>query len=197
MQQKNKETGNITYWNEKKKYGFIRPENSAQDLFFHISNWQSPNPPQKSQTVSFHRGHDQKERPIAIKVQAHTAETKKKARLFNILILSAVLLIGSYFSFDVFYKKTTPNNQQTIHQTIERIQNNGPFAYPEYDGKIFYNHEKKLPERPTGYYREYTIAPEGAKDRGEKRIVTGGDPIEILYYTEDHYQTFIKLEDYP
>ena len=41
-----------------------------------------------------------------------------------------------------------------------------------------------------GYYREYTVDTPGARTRGTRRIVTGGDPPEAWYYTDDHYASF-------
>jgi hypothetical protein len=43
---------------------------------------------------------------------------------------------------------------------------------------------------PRGYYREYTVDTPGARTRGTRRIVTGGDPPEAWYYTDDHYESF-------
>ena len=34
----------------------------------------------------------------------------------------------------------------------------------------------------------------GAPDRGGRGIVTGGNPPEVYYYSEDHYRTFRRLE---
>ena len=49
---------------------------------------------------------------------------------------------------------------------------------------------QQLPQRPRGYYREYTVDTPGARTRGTRRIVTGGDPPEAWYYTDDHYESF-------
>jgi guanyl-specific ribonuclease Sa len=54
-----------------------------------------------------------------------------------------------------------------------------------------------VPERPRGYYREYTVDTPGASDRGGRRIVTGGTPPEVFYYTDDHYRTFRQIEPAP
>ncbi|MBR7551253.1 hypothetical protein KC220_22185, partial [Mycobacterium tuberculosis] len=37
---------------------------------------------------------------------------------------------------------------------------------------------------------EYTVDTPGAPTRGTRRIVTGGDPPEAWYYTDDHYASF-------
>ena len=73
--------------------------------------------------------------------------------------------------------------------TIERVQRGGPFPHAQ-DGTVFGNREQQLPQRPRGYYREYTVETPGAGHRGARRIVTGGDPPEAWYYTSDHYDSF-------
>jgi guanyl-specific ribonuclease Sa len=78
-------------------------------------------------------------------------------------------------------------------QTLRLIEQGGPFPYDR-DGVTFQNRERRLPERPRGYYREYTVRTPGENDRGARRIVTGGDPPEVYYYTDDHYRSFRKLE---
>jgi ribonuclease T1 len=49
-----------------------------------------------------------------------------------------------------------------------------------------------LPERPSGFYKEFTVPTPGEDDRGARRIVTGDDD-RILYYTDDHYQSFRRI----
>jgi len=77
--------------------------------------------------------------------------------------------------------------------TLEQIELGGPFPYDR-DGSVFQNRERRLPDQPRGYYREYTVATPGASDRGARRIVTGGQPPEVYYYTDDHYRTFRRVE---
>lgn len=79
------------------------------------------------------------------------------------------------------------------HATLALIQSGGPFPYRK-DGSVFHNREGLLPERPRGYYREYTVPTPGARDRGARRIVAGGQPPEVFYYTEDHYRSFRRIE---
>ncbi|MCX7897186.1 MAG: ribonuclease [Rhodocyclaceae bacterium] len=80
-------------------------------------------------------------------------------------------------------------------QTLERIREGGPFPYRR-DGIVFHNYERKLPERPEGYYREYTVPTPGEKTRGPRRLVCGGfspQQPEVCYYTADHYRSFRKI----
>lgn len=78
--------------------------------------------------------------------------------------------------------------------TLEAIARGGPFAYDR-DGTAFQNREGLLPQKPRGYYREYTVETPGSRDRGARRIVTGGDPPEVYYYTDDHYRSFKRIEE--
>ena len=77
-------------------------------------------------------------------------------------------------------------------QTQRLILSGGPFAHAK-DGVVFGNFERRLPRRERGFYREYTVATPGARDRGARRIVCGGRQAtlpEACYYTADHYASF-------
>ena len=80
--------------------------------------------------------------------------------------------------------------------TLQAIDAGGPFPYDR-DGTVFQNREGLLPQRPRGYYREYTVETPGSRDRGARRIVVGGDPPEVYYYTEDHYRSFRPIRPQP
>ncbi|MEZ5564265.1 MAG: ribonuclease domain-containing protein [Gammaproteobacteria bacterium] len=75
---------------------------------------------------------------------------------------------------------------------IRLIAQGGPFPYRQ-DGTVFQNREGRLPEMVRGYYREYTVPTPGARDRGARRLITGGTPPQVWYYTADHYGSFHKL----
>lgn len=77
-------------------------------------------------------------------------------------------------------------------QTYRLIHQGGPFPYDK-DGTVFGNRERQLPKQARGFYREYTVKTPGARDRGARRIVCGGEvpkSPEACYYTEDHYASF-------
>lgn len=80
--------------------------------------------------------------------------------------------------------------------TLALILRGGPFPYSR-DGTVFQNRERLLPLRERGYYREYTVPTPGARDRGARRIVAGGDPPEVFYYTPDHYRSFQRISPPP
>ena len=76
--------------------------------------------------------------------------------------------------------------------TISLIQRGGPFPYPQKDGTVFSNFEKRLPVAARGYYREYTVPTPGARNRGARRIIAS-QRLDY-YYTGDHYATFAKIQ---
>lgn len=84
--------------------------------------------------------------------------------------------------------------QAQIAETLRLIERDGPYPHAQ-DDTTFFNREGLLPSRPRGYYREYTVETPGLSHRGARRIVTGGNPPEIFYYTDDHYASFVILED--
>ncbi|WHZ18757.1 MAG: Guanyl-specific ribonuclease [Rhodanobacteraceae bacterium] len=81
---------------------------------------------------------------------------------------------------------------QAIH-TLALIASNGPFPHAQ-DGVVFGNYEHRLPAEPRGYYHEYTVETPGARDRGARRIITGGNPPVVYYYTDDHYRSFREFK---
>ena len=80
--------------------------------------------------------------------------------------------------------------------SLDLIAHGGPFPHRQ-DGAVFQNREQRLPKKPRGYYHEYTVDTPGLNHRGARRIITGGTPIDIYYYTEDHYDSFREFEIQP
>lgn len=75
-------------------------------------------------------------------------------------------------------------------ETLALIRAGGPFPYAR-DGVVFSNFERILPRRKRGYYHEYTVRTPGERDRGARRVVTGG--AGERYYTDDHYESFREV----
>jgi len=120
------------------------------------------------------------------------------------LVLTGFLLAGTLIPglvqargfFDADTKTTISVSElpQQGVQTYELIHQGGPFAH-EKDGVVFGNRERLLPAQKRGYYHEYTVRTPGARNRGARRIVCGGQPRtpDICYYTADHYASFRKI----
>jgi ribonuclease T1 len=84
--------------------------------------------------------------------------------------------------------------------TLAQVRSGGPFAHAK-DGSVFGNREKILPARSRGYYREYTVATPGRRDRGARRIVAGAGAAGDVrssgeyYYSDDHYNSFRRIRE--
>ncbi len=127
-----------------------------------------------------------------------------KRILFGLAVVFALYQFGGG-GFDRFFgdapgvaqqQSTQPQlsaQEQELQKTLARIRSNGPFPYSR-DGITFENRERLLPAKPRGYYREYTVDTPGLSHRGPRRVVTGGNPPEVFYYTQDHYRSFVRIQ---
>lgn len=110
----------------------------------------------------------------------------------------AVLLSVNVLAKGVIPVGTVPVEAlpREAQQTLWLIKKGGPFPYPK-DGSVFRNYEQILPKQQRGYYREYTVKTPGARNRGARRIVAGGEPASSgeYYYTDDHYATFRRIKE--
>ena len=116
-------------------------------------------------------------------------------KILSTIIGLALLLLLAWLQLEPSNSKQTQYSPE-LRQTLALIQQGGPYPYRQ-DNSLFHNREKRLPLKPRGYYREYTVPTPNLKHRGAKRVVTGGQPPEVYYYTEDHYQSFIQLKVQP
>lgn len=77
-----------------------------------------------------------------------------------------------------------------LRPTLDRIEQGRRLRFPN-DGSVFQNRERRLPQQPAGYYREY-VHPTPNDDRpGAQRLVVGREG--EVYYTPDHYRTFRRI----
>lgn len=81
--------------------------------------------------------------------------------------------------------KDLPGEARTV---LELIKTGGPFPHPKKDGSEFKNQNRRLPEKKTGYYKEYIVPNAEAHLQNARRIITGAGG--ELYYTENRYKTF-------
>ncbi|MCK6411391.1 MAG: ribonuclease [Azonexus sp.] len=98
---------------------------------------------------------------------------------------------NSLFSGSTVALAELPREARDTHALILR---GGPFPYDR-DGIEFRNFEKRLPKAARGFYREYTVKTPGERSRGARRLVTGGAPPSVFYYTDDHYNSFRRIQD--
>lgn len=124
-----------------------------------------------------------------------SAQLTALLRLVATLVLAACLgSAAARGSIDSVALSALPPEAQ---RTLALIKQGGPFPYPRKDGSTFNNFEKLLPQKPRGYYREYTVPTPGARNRGARRIVAGSPPETAgeYYYTDDHYRSFRRIRD--
>ncbi|MCU1681166.1 MAG: guanine-specific ribonuclease [Amycolatopsis sp.] len=76
--------------------------------------------------------------------------------------------------------------------TWKLIRAGGPFPYPRNDNVVYQNRNKVLPIRQADFYHEFTVKTLGSSDRGARRLITGQG--NELFYTADHYDTFVVVD---
>ncbi|MDY7547540.1 ribonuclease [Glaciimonas sp. Gout2] len=114
-----------------------------------------------------------------------------------------LLLIGLLFSVQVFARNpllvdTIALSQLPVEarQTLVLIKQGGPFSYRK-DGVVFGNYEGLLPKQKRGYYHEFTVKTPRARNRGARRLISGGtvNASSEYYYTDDHYASFKRVQE--
>ncbi len=121
---------------------------------------------------------------------------------------SQVLIPGTDFS----PKINDDVRAKAITDLLAKIAACKPLPYP-HDGIVNTNSEGHMPQAPAGFYKEYTLMVPGRNTgdgpvpvniggtdymtgpvlsaRGPERIIIGGG--KLIYYTMDHYATFVQL----
>lgn len=122
---------------------------------------------------------------------------------------SSAVIPGTDFS----PKINDSNRTAAIIELLAKISACKPLPYSQ-DGVTNNNLEGGMPQAPAGYYKEYTLIVPGRNigdgpepinigghtymsgsmlsARGSERIIIGGG--KSIYYTPDHYTTFIELK---
>ena len=123
-----------------------------------------------------------------------------------VVVLCALIANGPAQAFDWPFRGSMRGDVSVsslppeARETLARIQDGGPYRYRR-DGAVFQNREHRLPGRPRGYYREFTVETPGSRDRGARRIVAAaGNTGNIqtsgeYYYTDDHYRSFRRIRE--
>lgn len=126
-----------------------------------------------------------------------TARSLKSLKAWQFLFLGLLLSVN-VFARELWWPQVIefaalPKEAQ---ETVALIKQGGPFPYAK-DGAVFGNYEGVLPKQKRGYYHEFTVKTPRARNRGARRIVTGGslkNPREF-YYTDNHYATFKRIQE--
>ena len=123
----------------------------------------------------------------------------------SIVGASLLLLVSAFVSISPAGARDTPSLETITtsalpeqgREVLKLIRAGGPFQHAKKDGSTFGNVEQRLPKQPRGYYKEYTVPTPGAKNRGARRIVCGGEVrsanSSTCYYTADHYNSFKRI----
>ena len=114
----------------------------------------------------------------------------------GVLSLLMSLFVSLVFARDAGDTVAIADLPREAQTTLALIKQGGPFPYPK-DGVVFGNYESRLPKQKRGYYHEYTVPTPGARNRGIRRIIAGGNPASSgeYYYTNDHYESFRRIRE--
>jgi ribonuclease T1 len=128
---------------------------------------------------------------------------RRRARFASFGVLCALALAATLFArepAELIPEVAVAALPPEARDTLALVKQGGPFPFRR-DGAVFRNFELRLPAKPRGYYREYTVRTPDARDRGARRIVAGagvdGDVRTSgeYYYTDDHYASFRRIRE--
>lgn len=121
------------------------------------------------------------------------AKSLKSWLFFLAALLFSVSVFAAGATLEVVAVRDLPQEEQ---KTLTLIKRGGPFPFAK-DGVTFGNYEKVLPRQKRGYYHEFTVTTPGARNRGARRIVVGGEPASSLdrFYTDNHYASFKRIKE--
>ena len=124
------------------------------------------------------------------------AKYLKQWCLFLVMSLLSALSFGRQAEPLVADSIPVASLPSEARQALAQVRRGPPYAYAK-DGVAFGNHERLLPKQPRGYYREFTVRTAGSRNRGARRLIIGGTPAASseIYYTADHYASFIRVQE--
>ena len=130
-------------------------------------------------------------------------QSRRPARLFALALAATVSLVGFAPSSSQARDAVGLGADVSLSRLPAEARKNGPidpfrrpvpvFAATAWCSAIY---EKRLPRQPRGWYHEYTVPTPGARNRGARRIICGGNPPtepDACFYTEDHYSSFHRI----
>ncbi|HEX3600407.1 MAG TPA: ribonuclease domain-containing protein [Lacipirellulaceae bacterium] len=99
------------------------------------------------------------------------------------------LLIHNVSVYDINHR-VVYRGDVDLAPTLDRIERGERLRF-SHDGVVFFNHERRLPLKPSGYYHEFVQPTPGTGGPGAQRVVIG-DGGEV-YYSSDHYRSFRRV----
>jgi RHS repeat-associated protein len=120
-------------------------------------------------------------------VVGYVSTTSYSGTLWNLTVKSAhTFFVGER---QVLVHNSCPADE--INSTLDRIKRGEKYEHAN-DGISFENREGFLPQRPSGYYKEYVHPTPGVAGPGTQRIIVGADG--DVWFTPDHYETFVRIQ---
>jgi guanyl-specific ribonuclease Sa len=123
---------------------------------------------------------DKSKSPPATTSSVNTQQSKLRTKIENQTIRN--------IDGEVIFRGTVD-----VSKTLDRIQLGQRLSKFRHDGITFENREQRLPQRESGYYREWVHPTPGESGPGPQRVISGNSG--EFWYTSNHYRTFIKLNE--
>lgn len=121
--------------------------------------------------------------------------TARLLRKLSLLIIAWMLCFSAIArqptGLTVIHARDLPVEAQ---RALVLIKQGGPFPYAK-DGVVFGNYEGILPKQKRGYYHEFTVKTPRSRNRGARRIIAGAAASGEYYYTDNHYVTFMRIQE--
>ncbi|MCC8180618.1 MAG: ribonuclease [Planctomycetes bacterium] len=118
-------------------------------------------------------------------------QSDQSERSAGSMFLAGPYQVGGVTVTDIQTGRQTRLGTVDLRPTLRRIEA-GERNPHRNDGSVYRNLSKQLPERRLGHYREFVVPTPGINGPGPQRLVMGLDG--EIFYTPDHYETFIQLE---
>lgn len=167
----------------------IEPERHAdvrnQTPYPHSYNEQRQNHQGQKNPQQEYKRHEKQERKKTKNPEKPKHYGKTRAHQSGPYEISGVRIV------DIHSGKVMPIDTVNLKPTLDRIAAGIKNPHRN-DGTTFRNLSHKLPRKPRNYYREYVVPTQGIRGPGPQRLIIGEN--DEIYYTYDHYDSFIKVE---
>lgn len=134
-------------------------------------------------------GNNNQPSPVSPPTGSTTRQTETRS---GELRLAGPFLVENVTITDINTGKTFVLERVDLRPTLQRIAAGKKNAHRN-DGSVFQNRSRLLPQKPSGYYREYVVPTKEVSGPGPQRLVLGREG--EIYYTHDHYNSFIRIPE--